>query len=389
MRLFVIAIIILLLSDMSLHLLSPRLIYSLRGLETPESCSQKCTEYRNWLTGVPAITKQIKYWQSLSEEFKYDKLFDGSLISPRLVNEPDTFFYKPGEVNFTLKNQDGDAIHSAKFHINSDGWRATPEQPPHPKRSVIFFGSSPLFGYGVNDNETLPAYFSQFNKDTEAFNVSRLNAGPNDFLYYFRDLKLLSPPKAQSKEISVVYIYNKTHPGRAFLSSSFANIPSPTDSLNKPYYELKDGHMVLKDTFYDHFVRRLLLTPFTYFAYAQVLDNEWPLNMRIYDKEFSVFFKDLKEYFEAFYTDAKVKFYFVPYPYRTHTPSCDLLQLLNQHGVATLNFGDTLLDDVLPDGAGLIPVVVHPTPIANMVAAKMISDSMQKEVEQLNTGCRP
>ena len=63
---------------------------------------------------------------------------------------------------------------SKYVNINADGHRLTPQQKSSTKRMTVgFFGSSPIWGAGVRDSQTLPAFFARTNNNYEVINFAQ------------------------------------------------------------------------------------------------------------------------------------------------------------------------------------------------------------------------
>jgi hypothetical protein len=77
-------------------------------------------------------------------------------------------------------------ITEAIYHINSDGSRYTPSthQTVPKKHYALFFGCSYTFGWVLNDNQTMPYFFSDVNPEYKAYNYSKIGWGIHNILDY-------------------------------------------------------------------------------------------------------------------------------------------------------------------------------------------------------------
>lgn len=380
----------LLLVEVGLRSLSPSLVLKIKDPVIPLTCGAECAAYQNWLGSDPENSKSIEQWKDLWSKFHADKRSQDRMFSPPLLNRGENFYYPPGERSFVIKNDSGHVIQEVKVNINDKGFRVTTNaENKEPKETFIFLGDSFTFGYGVADNDTFPSRFAKFNPNSEVYNLGRINSGPNDFLYHLRDRGNFFLPKVRTETITIVYTYIRDQVGRTFMSNDFADISGPKDFLNKPFYEYADEKLKLKDMFYDHQKRMSFLKIFNWSALHRILGYQWPIYTKDDIPAFAAFFKELKEYSTAQFPHANVNFYFVAYPFRLDNPTCDLLAHLNKSGVRTINFGNTLLDDILPKGTQRIPTDWHPTPLSHLLYARMLSDYFLKPSDNSNWGCNP
>lgn len=76
-----------------------------------------------------------------------------------------------------------EVIYDVQYTINSNAIRRTSNKTAPGKPSVLFYGGSFTFGEGVEDQETLPAYFQEYmNGEMQAFNMGFHGYGPHQML---------------------------------------------------------------------------------------------------------------------------------------------------------------------------------------------------------------
>ncbi len=80
-----------------------------------------------------------------------------------------------------LFSRSGEIIYDATYSIGADGFRLT-DQTQFNKKRINFFGCSFTFGEGLNDNETLPYYFSRQRSDFSVKNFGFHGYGPHQAL---------------------------------------------------------------------------------------------------------------------------------------------------------------------------------------------------------------
>ena len=73
-------------------------------------------------------------------------------------------------------------VYDMAYHLDSHGHRITPDSLTTNKKFAAFFGCSFTFGDGLNDNETIPFYFSKNSKAFKGYNFGYSGYGPNQAL---------------------------------------------------------------------------------------------------------------------------------------------------------------------------------------------------------------
>lgn len=100
---------------------------------------------------------------------------------------------KNGLVQSVKKEPGGKLIFDARYTFDDYGRRYTPRaRPTKTDRFAVFFGDSLAFGEGVNDAETLPAYFEKLNPGYRAYNYGFMGYGPQQMLARLRETPVLS-----------------------------------------------------------------------------------------------------------------------------------------------------------------------------------------------------
>ena len=74
-------------------------------------------------------------------------------------------------------------VFEAKYTFDNQGRRNTSLVKGKKDKVALFFGDAHCFGEGLNDNETLPYYFSLSNNKYNCTNYGFLGHGPNHMLY--------------------------------------------------------------------------------------------------------------------------------------------------------------------------------------------------------------
>ena len=79
---------------------------------------------------------------------------------------------------------------NAKYMINNDGFRVTPGNNVKKKYRINFLGGSFVFGWGLNDNETLPYNFFTISKKWNSFNYGIPGYGVHQSLALLTEKKI-------------------------------------------------------------------------------------------------------------------------------------------------------------------------------------------------------
>tara|TARA_R110000803_G_scaffold208369_1_gene276988 strand:+ start:14727 stop:15890 length:1164 start_codon:yes stop_codon:yes gene_type:complete len=103
------------------------------------------------------------------------------------------------------KQHPGKLVYEFKINFNSDGLRNTPINSLGRSKHAIFFGDSQIIGEGVNDNETIPYYFSNINKDYTPYNYGFFGNSLPEALNIVKSVEFQS--KFRNKTGEVIYTY--------------------------------------------------------------------------------------------------------------------------------------------------------------------------------------
>lgn len=119
----------------------------------------------------------------------------------------------------------GRVVYEARYTIDEHGFRAGSPARRQAARAVLFFGCSYTFGEGVNDEETLPSRFEEFDRARRrAINFGFHGYGPHHMLAMLEH-GLEAPAVPPSRPEYAVYFALPDHAGRAAGRSSWDNGP--------------------------------------------------------------------------------------------------------------------------------------------------------------------
>lgn len=175
------------------------------------------------------------------------ELSDGLLhtwVYPKYIhhNQDGFFSLKPNSSFHLIARTDTEIIYNTQNTIDQYGRRVTvdssKEQNTIFKKGVVFAGCSWTFGYGLSDDETIPAFFSSHQPRLDVKNWGTPGSSINLALY---DLKLNSK-QLHSNDLSYDYIYILIN---SHLERSAGTYPSMLWMSKTPYYKKNtDGRMV-------------------------------------------------------------------------------------------------------------------------------------------------
>jgi hypothetical protein len=209
---------------------------------------------------------------------------------------------RPGARVISTKTQSKRLIYHVVYTISDRGVRVTKGNPNGD--TWLFMGCSVMFGSGVNDDETLPSYFSaDLDYQANVVNLGFQGYGPHQML---RSLETDLPrPLVHGVVRQVIYEGIWTHPWRAAGHDDW--------DLYGPSYQLRGqgvtyvgpfhGHLIgfilkvlTKSSFLhfvlDHTVYRVTMSDEDIERYARILERSAQLSLRKYGARFLVVYWD-------------------------------------------------------------------------------------------------
>lgn len=125
-------------------------------------------------------------------------------------------------------------VFEATYNFDQLGRRFTPVTEGVKDSVSVFFGDAHCFGEGINDNETLPYYYQDSNKNFTSYNYGFLGHGPNHMLYTLNTEEFKNEFK--EKKGKVFYIYRDDA-----IKVSVGEVPW---GEGYPKYEYKDNKLI-------------------------------------------------------------------------------------------------------------------------------------------------
>lgn len=156
--------------------------------------------------------------------------------------------YKP-QPNFcatAVHTANGKLVYRAEYTIDKYSRRVTPQKNINARNKfIVFFGCSFTFGEGLQDNETMPFYVSQYASRYRAYNYGFFGYGPQQMLAHLARDDLSG--EIQEKSGVAVYTFIDDHIKRAVGSMHVCN----SWGKDMPFYTVdSNGRLIRKGTFY-------------------------------------------------------------------------------------------------------------------------------------------
>jgi hypothetical protein len=137
-----------------------------------------------------------------------------------------------------VKYADGKKVYDIHFTIDDQCKRVTPDYDSTKTEHAVFFGCSIAFGFGLEDNETIPYCFQQKSKAYNSYNYAYTGYGTHHMLsrLQYQDLS----EQVNEKDGIGVYVFFWDHVYRAIGAMSRYT----SWGHDGPYFEMKDGKLV-------------------------------------------------------------------------------------------------------------------------------------------------
>lgn len=309
--------------------------------------------------------------------FLYDIYFRNFFKSPvpftsgtlfKTVHSDSLLGYRPDNNKYsTGKKIFGDTlIYEMSYHLDSSGHRVTPDSLSANKKFGIFLGCSFTFGDGLNDNETIPFFFSKNTKTFKGYNFGYSGYGPNHALVKLQHDSLNKI--VTQKEGIGFYVYIHDHINRTIGSMSNFTI----NHGKAPCFEIEKENLVHKGLFIDaHPDQSWVYKKMRENGFCRYFGIGYPFWLR--EKDFELTAKVLeeisKEFQKNFHTD---QFYVIIYPsmsQKEYESDENIVKYLKIKKIKYLDYRKIF--DTTTEGY-FIPHDHHPTALANDILTKQI-----------------
>jgi hypothetical protein len=142
----------------------------------------------------------------------------------------------PAQVAGLIEKVDEKTVASAVYSIDRFGRRITPGQGAGRRdRPLLFFGCSFAFGFGVNDDQTLPYYVAQALPGYRVYNYGFTGYGPQNMLARLSETDIRSEIAEKGKP-AAVYVFIDDQVRRAIGSMSWVGAWGEASHEDLPYY---------------------------------------------------------------------------------------------------------------------------------------------------------
>jgi hypothetical protein len=257
-------------------------------------------------------------------------------------------------------------IYSMSYHLDTNGHRVTPDSLTTKEKFAIFWGCSFTFGDGLNDNETIPFYFSKNSGNYQGYNFGYSGFGPNHALIKLQH-DSLSKNISQKDGIGF-FVFIHDHVNRTIGSmSNYA-----FNQGKSPDFEIENNQVVHKGFFRDvHPTRTWFYSKMAGSSFFRFFKIGHPF--RLNEEHFTLTAKVLeeisKEYQKQFHND---QFYVIMYPSmypEDYEADENIINYLKANKIKYLDYRK-LFNPV--QKGNYIPHDNHPSASANDILTKQI-----------------
>lgn len=237
---------------------------------------------------------------------------EGDILSKKFFLEDAALGYKaqPNTRVTSILKEDGQIIYSAVYTTDNYGRRITPvkDTDNRSKKFALFFGCSYTFGEGLDDNETLPYFFSRLLPEYRAYNYGLSGYGPQQMLEHLKRETFRT--EINEQDGILIYVFIDHHVNRVIGTMRAYSIWADI----MPYYILDHkGDLIRKGSFRTG--RPLLNMIYKLLNKSQVvqaLQLDFPKLQQQHFEITAKIFEESKKIFQSKFKNGK--FYVVFYP---------------------------------------------------------------------------
>lgn len=250
-------------------------------------------------------------------------------------------------------------IFLAKYSFLPSGWRLTP-QHAGAEKAVVFLGCSYAFGWGLDDEDSIPYKVSALlGPDYQVFNFAVNGHGAHQIVSQIES-GLLDDILAAYKEVTVFFLTFASHPERSY--------PRMLWPASGPWYELENGQVTRKGMMpEDHFSTQ---DWYVFFNKSYIFQKF----MRMYEKTGKKRAMDLYlaliERASRLATDAGARFGVIAWP------GLRVVDRIQQQGVAVLDLAPFFPDYKNRQKYLIHELDFHPNALAAEIAARAIAEDI-------------
>ena len=269
---------------------------------------------------------------------------------------------KPDTSHTGIRTKDGKIIYSINYSTDANSLRITPLDTTKPRTKYAqFYGCSMTFGEGVQNNETMPYFFGEYDSTYRPYNFAYSGYGPHQML---ARLETENAKKIVRENTGIgFYIYINDHVNRVL--GTMTNYGY--NGGQAPYYHKVDGQLKHEGLFTEgRKIRSWIFEQLLKSNILKLFKIGYPFKITEQDYELTaeVMAEASRNYKKQFGND---NFYVIIYP--TTVNSSLIINLLKQKGVKVLDYSK--LFNPLEKGYA-IPDDEHPTALANEILIKQL-----------------
>jgi len=289
---------------------------------------------------------------------------------PHLIQHDDTLGYrpKPGVEFHFVPRAGARPVYDVVYAIDAHGRRTTPLDEGHAgKELALFFGGSNTFGQGVDQDETMPCYFSQFAPRFRAYNYGFLGYGPQAMLAKLQAGKTES--EVGERGGILVYTFIDHHIRRATGSMFVHNCWG----WRMPYYRIaRDGKLVRRGSFT---TGRPLVASLYWLLGKSSICRYFRVNLpsRVTPHHLDLTCRLIEEAKVEFERRFESRGFFVLF-YPRCAMTNDIIRPLDGTGVICLDFSPLV---EYTKGKYVVPIDGHPSALAHSAVARALADGIR------------
>lgn len=289
--------------------------------------------YNLAMVGILVVALEIIFYALLGSPTRENKKFELSYKSPSDTEFKIGYCPHKDSIIEDILIVHGDTSFQVHYSIDSYNKRITPPISDTTSKYALFFGCSIGFGYGLEDNETIPYYF-QLKEDYRSYNFAYNGYGTNHMLARLQTDDFRE--QISESEGEAYYLFFWDHIYRAL-----GSMKRHTSWLHSsPYYCFENGNLIRNKTMKDG-------RPYTAWFYESLYQSatlnyfkiDFPLRLNDghYELIAEMVAESKREYQKLFDND---QFYFAIMPtYKEYTDEemNMLVEQIEQRGIAIID----------------------------------------------------
>jgi len=276
----------------------------------------------------PLFSQENIHNRGMHEEFKC-RIRDSLLGS----------YFKPNCKSRWVRKQRDRVLFDFMFSTDHLGRRIVP-MTSFPRRKIsLFFGGSFVLGAGVNDNETLPYFFSKFLSHYKSYNYGGSGFGPQHMLASLEEKHISDEIQYSGEDVSLFYLFLPFHISRAVGTIDITN----RFGRHFPYYDYGDDKTLKRKGSFESgrpFKARLYSLIWKsrilkfFFSHVLTRDSE---------KDLLLTYKIIEQAYKKFQGEFKSKnFYVILYPTYNVKITKKIITLLKSSKIKYLDYSNEL-----------------------------------------------